>query len=130
MSIHCTKSTRCLWLRSTAIAVFGVAAHLNAIPMNQSTLIAEDFFSGPQLAMAHAMDANDMPRLQQLARTNDPSAPGNRGMTLMWYAMQPAIRTSVRWRHWFVLVLILTVRLRRAWAASPALRWVRRTGDS
>jgi len=51
---------------------------------------AEDFFTGPQLAMAQAIDANDWPTLTRLAAANDPARPGQRGMTLMWYAIQPA----------------------------------------
>jgi hypothetical protein len=51
---------------------------------------AEDFFTGPQLAMAQAIDANDWPALTRLAITSDPARPGQRGMTLLWYAIQPA----------------------------------------
>ena len=51
---------------------------------------AEDFFTGPYLAMAQAIDANDWPTLNRLAQTSDPARPGQRGMTLMWYAIQPA----------------------------------------
>jgi len=53
-------------------------------------LRADSFFTGPYLAMAQAIDANDWPTLTRLAQANDPARPGQRGMTLMWYAIQPA----------------------------------------
>jgi len=50
---------------------------------------AEEFFSGRQLEIARAINANDMALVRQLAPGTDLSAPGQKGMTLMWFAMPP-----------------------------------------
>jgi len=50
---------------------------------------AEEFFSGRQLEIARAINANDMALVRKLAPGTDLSAPGQKGMTLMWFAMQP-----------------------------------------
>ncbi|MCC7100117.1 MAG: ankyrin repeat domain-containing protein [Rubrivivax sp.] len=55
-----------------------------------SALRAEDYFSGRKLKIAQAMDAGDMAAVRRLAEGVDLAEPADKGMTLMWYAMQPA----------------------------------------
>lgn len=50
---------------------------------------AEDFFVGRKLEIARAIEAGDMTAVRSLAPGVDLSAPGNRNMTLMWFAMLP-----------------------------------------
>ena len=61
---------------------------------------ATDFFQGPQLAMAEAIERNDMEALRQgVERGIDLHARGDRQITLMWFALlqenTDAIRTLV-----------------------------------
>jgi ankyrin repeat protein len=55
-----------------------------------SALRAEDYFSGRKLKIAQAMDVGDMAAVRRLAEGVDLAEPADKGMTLMWYAMQPA----------------------------------------
>ena len=60
---------------------------------------ATDFFQGPQLAMAEAIERNDMEALRQgVERGIDLHARGDRQITLMWFALYRKIPTlSERW---------------------------------
>ena len=61
---------------------------LKAMPAQ--LLRAEDFFTGQLLDMAQAIERGDLATLQALAKDTDPARPGARGLTLLWFAMQPA----------------------------------------
>lgn len=53
---------------------------------------AEDFFVGRKLKIAKAIEEGDMPQVRKLAPGDDLSASGDKGMTLMWFAMLPGIK--------------------------------------
>ena len=64
------------------------------------TYPAEDFFTGRKLTLAKAIEADDMSALRQLAKGEDLAAPGDKDMTLLWFAMQQknfdAIKTLIQ----------------------------------
>jgi hypothetical protein len=55
--------------------------------LGQKTYHAEEFFSGRQLEVARAIEAGNMPLVRQWAQGTDLTAPGQRNMTLMWFAI-------------------------------------------
>ena len=66
----------------------------------QQTYRAEEFFTGRKLKLAKAIEAGDMGVFRQLAKGDDLAAPGDRQMTLLWFAIQQqkfdAIKTLIQ----------------------------------
>jgi len=52
---------------------------------------ATDFFSGPQLVLAQAIERGDAAKVKQLARATDLNTPGRKNMTLLFFAFQEAL---------------------------------------
>ena len=65
----------------------------------QKNYSAEEFFSGRSLEIARAIDAGNMDLVRKLAPGVDLAATGQKGMTLMWFAIlrrnYPAVETLV-----------------------------------
>ncbi len=53
---------------------------------------ATDFFSGPQLLLAQAIERGDLVQVQQLAPVTDLNTPGRKDMTLLFFAVQEALK--------------------------------------
>jgi uncharacterized protein len=53
-----------------------------------SKFVAEKFFTGSALQLAHAIDAENLATIDQLSKTVDINRPGIEDMTLLYYAMQ------------------------------------------
>ena len=97
----------CLGLAVNLLAA--CAYPLNAVyPLNAlskaltvpRTYPAEEFFTGRKLKLAKAIEADDMSAFRQLAKGEDLAAPGDRQMTLLWFAIQQqkfdAIKTLIQ----------------------------------
>jgi hypothetical protein len=55
--------------------------------MGKTHYRAEEFFSGRQLEIARAIEANDMTQMHTLVPDVDLAASGQKNMTLLWFAM-------------------------------------------
>ncbi|MFP4895476.1 ankyrin repeat domain-containing protein [Paraburkholderia sp. EG304] len=53
---------------------------------------ATDFFSGPQLELAQAIERGDMEQVRRLAPTTDLNTPGRKNMTMLFFAFQEALQ--------------------------------------
>src|SRR6266702_1883651 len=53
---------------------------------------ATDFFSGPQLLLAQAIERGNLVQVQQLAPVTDLNTPGRKDMTLLFFAAQEALQ--------------------------------------
>jgi hypothetical protein len=93
VSLH----TRSLLLLALLLIVYGCQPTQGLTMSRQHT--ADEFFTGPQLELARAIERNDMAALRRGAVAVDLNAPGNSQMTLMWFAVMQknpgAIRTLV-----------------------------------
>jgi hypothetical protein len=52
---------------------------------------ADDFFGGSQLILAQAIESGDVAKVKKLAPATDLNTPGNRNMTLLFFAFQEAL---------------------------------------
>ena len=57
---------------------------------------ATDFFSGPQLELAQAIERGDMVQVKQLAPKTDLNTPGRKNMTMLFFALQEALQRDPR----------------------------------
>src|SRR5690554_4385183 len=75
--------------RLPRLAVYGLGVVLGGLTgCFMSKLAAEDYFSGAYLEAAQAIVADDMTQLGEAAkRLDDIDAPGEKGMTLLWFAL-------------------------------------------
>jgi hypothetical protein len=53
---------------------------------------ATDFFSGPQLELAQAIERGDMEQIKRLAPKTDLNTPGRKNMTMLFFALQEALQ--------------------------------------
>ncbi|MBB5498480.1 ankyrin repeat domain-containing protein [Paraburkholderia sp. MM5384-R2] len=53
---------------------------------------ATDFFSGPQLELAQAIERGDMEQVRRLAPETDLNTPGRKNMTMLFFAFQEALQ--------------------------------------
>jgi hypothetical protein len=53
---------------------------------------ATDFFSGPQLELAQAIERGDMEQVKRLAPKTDLNTPGRKNMTMLFFALQGALQ--------------------------------------
>ncbi|MGF6657453.1 hypothetical protein OKW34_008043 [Paraburkholderia youngii] len=53
---------------------------------------ATDFFSGPQLELAQAIERGDMEQVRRLAPKTDLNTPGRKNMTMLFFAFQEALQ--------------------------------------
>ncbi|MCC8405380.1 ankyrin repeat domain-containing protein [Paraburkholderia sp. MMS20-SJTN17] len=53
---------------------------------------ATDFFSGPQLELAQAIERGDMEQVRRLAPKTDLNTPGRQNMTMLFFAFQEALQ--------------------------------------
>ncbi|MGF6263107.1 hypothetical protein OKW49_004035 [Paraburkholderia youngii] len=53
---------------------------------------ATDFFSGPQLELAQAIERGDMQQVRRLAPKTDLNTPGRKNMTMLFFAFQEALQ--------------------------------------
>ena len=92
--------TRCWPRRTIAAGLLAGCVFSNKALSVQQTYRAEEFFTGRKLKLAKAIEADDMSALRQLAKGEDLAAPGDKDMTLLWFAMQQknfdAIKTLIQ----------------------------------
>ncbi len=62
---------------------------MSFVPGMPKPIHAEDYFSGPKLAIARAIEADDTVRIRRLAQGVDLMQPARQDMTLLWFAMDP-----------------------------------------
>ncbi|WP_207005744.1 ankyrin repeat domain-containing protein [Trinickia mobilis] len=66
---------------------------------------AGDFFSGPQLVLAQAIERGDLAKAQQLAPTTELNMPGRKGMTLLFFAVQEALQRDPKQLNMITLLV-------------------------
>ena len=92
------------WLRRACLTIAASLVAACTFPNKaltmQQTYRAEEFFTGRKLKLAKAIEAGDMGVFRQLAKGDDLAAPGDRQMTLLWFAIQQqkfdAIKTLIQ----------------------------------
>ncbi|WP_207003426.1 ankyrin repeat domain-containing protein [Trinickia mobilis] len=78
---------RLIFAFTVAIGLLLISYTANAMTKFPAT----DFFSGPQLALAQAIERGDLAKVRQLAPATDLNTPGRKNMTLLFFAFQDAL---------------------------------------
>src|SRR6266566_7078763 len=92
-------------VRTAALLVSLLVTAFPAYTMKR--LPATDFFSGPQLLLAQAIERGDLVKVQQLAPVTDLNTPGRKDMTLLFFAVQEALKRDPK-RLAMITVLVKT----------------------
>ncbi|MEX3814191.1 ankyrin repeat domain-containing protein [Paraburkholderia sp. BR13439] len=79
------RLSRILIVPVLLLAIFPVVHAMKKFP-------ATDFFSGPQLELAQAIERGDMEQVTRLAPKTDLNTPGRKNMTMLFFAFQEALQ--------------------------------------